>query len=187
MTFSFNQGSGRTFTSLWMRISSPPRLKQESRNATALSYLRHLTMYVERYLGDISWPLASLSAISVTALLVYVGLFRRVQARRVLRKRSLDADHWAATNSVYFISLLSLEALAIHTFNVLVMRWRALWLSIVIISPIWIFPALNVGLSTAIHPGNYYGNTGYCGLYFLVLLIDPLRVGCWIRDEYGAK
>ncbi|KAK0494649.1 hypothetical protein EDD18DRAFT_351837 [Armillaria luteobubalina] len=68
---------------------------------------------------------------------------------------------------------LSSLTLAIHTFNVLVMRWRAPpWLSIVIVSFIWIFIALNVGLSYATHPGNYYGNTGYW---------------CWIRDEYGVE
>ncbi|PBK68884.1 hypothetical protein ARMSODRAFT_1019459 [Armillaria solidipes] len=162
---------------------------------------------------------ASISALSVAALLVYVafGLFKRVQARRVLRKHSMDADHWDASNSVYFISLMCAEliqalggllniqwiidaeviegtlcvaqgilkqvgdvtvaltslALAIHTFNVLIVRWRAPpWLSIVIVSLIWIFIALNVGLSYATHPGNYYGNTGYW---------------CWIRDEYGAE
>ncbi|KAK0220350.1 hypothetical protein IW262DRAFT_1461614 [Armillaria fumosa] len=162
---------------------------------------------------------ASISALSVAALLIYVafGLFKRVQVRRVLRKHSMDVDHWDASNSVYFISLMCAEliqalggllniqwiidaeaiegtlcvaqgilkqigdvtvtlttlALAIHTFNVLVMRWRAPpWLSIVIVSLVWILIVLNVGISYATHLGNYYGNTGYW---------------CWIRDEYGAE
>ncbi|KAK0470527.1 hypothetical protein IW261DRAFT_1005489 [Armillaria novae-zelandiae] len=129
----------------------------------------------------------------------------------------MDADHWDASNSVYFISLMFAEliqalgsllnirwiidaevvegtlcvaqgilkqigdvtvalsslALALHTFNVLVMRWREPpWLSIVIVSLIWIFIALDVGISYVTHPGNYYGNTGYW---------------CWIRDEYGVE
>lgn len=162
---------------------------------------------------------ASISALSVAALLVYVafGLFKRVQARRILRKHFMDADHWDASNSVYFISLMCAEfiqalggllniqwiidaeiiegtlcvaqgilkqigdvtvaltslALAIHTFNVLVMRRRAPpWLCIVIVSLIWIFIALNVGISYTTHPGNYYGDTEYW---------------CWIRPEYGPE
>ncbi|KAK0192871.1 hypothetical protein F5146DRAFT_1041820 [Armillaria mellea] len=162
---------------------------------------------------------ASISALSVAALLVYVafGLFKHVQARRILRKHSMDADHWDASNSVYFVSLMCAEliqalgsllniqwiidaeinegtlcmaqgilkqigdvtvaltslALAIHTFNVLVMRWRTPpWLSIVIVSLIWIFIALNVGISYATHPRNYYGDTGYW---------------CWIRDKFGVE
>ncbi|KAK0203522.1 hypothetical protein DFS33DRAFT_809227 [Desarmillaria ectypa] len=54
---------------------------------------------------------ASLFALSVATLLVYVGfkLFKRVQARRALRKHSMDADRWDASNPVYFISLMCAE------------------------------------------------------------------------------
>ncbi|KAK0449785.1 uncharacterized protein EV420DRAFT_1750560 [Desarmillaria tabescens] len=71
------------------------------------------------------------------------------------------------------VPIMNVPSLAIHTFNVLVMRWRVPpLLSVFIISLIWIFIALNVGLSSATHPGNYYGNTGYW---------------CWIRDEYSVE
>lgn len=60
--------------------------------------------------------------------------------------------------------LLPLKTIAIHTLGVLVYRWsfRPV-VAIVVILAIWIFVALTVGISPAIHEGqNYYGDVGYC-------------------------
>ncbi|KAJ3480634.1 hypothetical protein NLI96_g8203 [Meripilus lineatus] len=73
------------------------------------------------------------------------------------------------------VALASL-AIALHTFMVIVFRWRppkSSTLPIIVISSIWIFLALIIGLSFASHKGKtYYGDTKYW---------------CWITKDYLAE
>jgi hypothetical protein len=56
------------------------------------------------------------------------------------------------------------QVIALHTFFVLVFHWspsRAV--AILVVTTIWVFIALVVGISVATHRGQgYYGNTQYC-------------------------
>lgn len=56
------------------------------------------------------------------------------------------------------------QAIAIHTFCVLVFRWGSPPMTAhITIAFIWTFIALIIGISFATHKGEmYYGNTGYC-------------------------
>lgn len=67
-----------------------------------------------------------------------------------------------------FISSL---AIAIHTFSVLVLRWRApRWSSLAMIAGVWVFVGLVVGIPNAIHRNEvYYGDTIYCQFLFRYL------------------
>jgi len=64
------------------------------------------------------------------------------------------------------------QAIAVHTFCVLVLRWRApKFISKLVVLMIWIFAALVIGIPNIIHMNErYYGNTGYCKSYFLIIV-----------------
>ncbi|KAK0497039.1 hypothetical protein EDD18DRAFT_1352893 [Armillaria luteobubalina] len=69
---------------------------------------------------------------------------------------------------------LSTLAIALHTFLVLVCRFYSRPRSaLVVIAAMWIFMALIVGISEAIHGDeDYYGSTGYW---------------CWITSDFGTQ
>ncbi|KAF5328786.1 hypothetical protein D9619_011660 [Psilocybe cf. subviscida] len=71
------------------------------------------------------------------------------------------------------VSMTSL-AIAIHTFSVLVLRWRApRYSSSIMIAGVWIFAGLVIGIPNAIHRDEvYYGDTGYW---------------CWIEKRFKAE
>jgi len=73
------------------------------------------------------------------------------------------------------VALASL-AIAIHTFAVLVFRWRpnnTPTVAIIVVSAIWLFVILLISISFATHKGkDYYGNTQYW---------------CWITSQYPAQ
>lgn len=85
-----------------------------------------------------------------------------------------------------------MQVIAIHTFCVLVFRWRFPPLTAhITIAFIWTFIALAIGISFATHKGEmYYGNTGYCmqlsrSTQPVWLLIIP--TGCWITSDYPGE
>ncbi|KDR67559.1 hypothetical protein GALMADRAFT_79777 [Galerina marginata CBS 339.88] len=65
-------------------------------------------------------------------------------------------------------------AIAVHTFSVLVLRWKAPpYLSKITVVGVWVFTALVIGIANAIHRNeSYYGNTGYW---------------CWILEKYETE
>lgn len=73
------------------------------------------------------------------------------------------------------VALASL-AIAIHTFAVLVFRWRPKntpTIAIIVVSTIWLFVILLISISFGTHKGkDYYGNTQYW---------------CWITSAYPAQ
>ncbi|KAK7468778.1 hypothetical protein VKT23_003279 [Stygiomarasmius scandens] len=69
---------------------------------------------------------------------------------------------------------LYIKTIAVHTFSVLVLHLQSgLKTALLVISVIWIFIALVVGIGIAAHKGQiYYGNTQYW---------------CWITTDYNAE
>ncbi|PPQ92973.1 hypothetical protein CVT25_000174 [Psilocybe cyanescens] len=65
-------------------------------------------------------------------------------------------------------------AIGVHTFSILVLRWRApKHISKLLVVGIWIFAALVIGIPNAIHRNTkYYGDTGYW---------------CWILQEFKTE
>lgn len=79
-------------------------------------------------------------------------------------------DRWYAPIQVLLrrLNLTSSQAIALQTFAVLVLRWRPpRHAGKTIIALIWLFVALDIGISNAVHRNDdYYGNTGYCNFLF---------------------
>ncbi|CAA7260692.1 unnamed protein product [Cyclocybe aegerita] len=65
-------------------------------------------------------------------------------------------------------------AIAVHTFSILVLRWRApRHISKFVVVGVWVFTALVIGIPNAVHRNErYYGPTGYW---------------CWIVTEYKVE
>lgn len=85
-----------------------------------------------------------------------------------------------------------LQAIAIHTFLVLVFRWSSPpFTAQITIAIIWTFIALVVGTSFAVHKGEtYYGNTGYCMWPSCSILPEyfvDASAGCWITSDYPGE
>ena len=67
------------------------------------------------------------------------------------------------------------QAIAVHTFCVLVLRWSAPnYISKLVVLMVWIFTALVIGIPNIIHrKEQYYGNTGYCKQCIFFVLDRP--------------
>jgi hypothetical protein len=63
------------------------------------------------------------------------------------------------------------QAIAVHTFCVLVLRWRApKYISKLVVLSIWGFTALVVGVPYSFHRNEwFYGEAGYCKSFILWL------------------
>jgi len=106
------------------------------------------------------------------------------------------AGLWCALLSLYlsFKFLIGNEqAIAAHTFCVLVLRWRGPeYISKVVVLMIWGFTALVVGVPYHFHRNErYYGEAGYCkSLYFSFcsLLSYQFDVqGCFVRQGFVTE
>jgi len=73
---------------------------------------------------------------------------------------------------------LHIQTIAVHTFSVLVLHLQSgLKTALLVISVIWIFIALVIGIGMAAHKGQiYYGNTQYCGFLFFFLTQGDLKL-----------
>jgi hypothetical protein len=81
-------------------------------------------------------------------------------------------DHWCLCIISFIIHFLISrkhreQAIAVHTFLVLVRRWSTPtnYISKRVVLTIWLFAAFDIGISNIVHrKEKYYGNTGYCKL-----------------------